>query len=76
MAEPEPRNKLTSVNTLDDVISLIKKSSKIILLTGAGVSYSIKEEPLFKGTLNKGHGTFNLSIKDKFFVPYSNMAMQ
>ena len=39
MAEPEPRNKLTHVNTLDDVVSLLKTSSKIIILTGAGVSY-------------------------------------
>ena len=26
--------------------------------------------------LNKGHNTFNLSIKDKFCGPYRNMAMQ
>jgi len=38
MAEPEPRNKLSHVNTLDDVVSLLKSSSKIIVLTGAGVS--------------------------------------
>ena len=41
MAEPEPRNKLTHVNTLDDVVSLLKTSSKIIILTGAGVSYTM-----------------------------------
>ena len=27
-------------------------------------------EPLSKDTLNKGHNTFNLSIKDKFCGPY------
>ncbi|XP_043662833.1 NAD-dependent histone deacetylase sirtuin-1 [Drosophila teissieri] len=38
--EPKRRNKLASVNTFDDVISLVKKSQKIIVLTGAGVSVS------------------------------------
>ncbi|XP_016984361.1 NAD-dependent histone deacetylase sirtuin-1 [Drosophila rhopaloa] len=38
--EPKRRNKLASVNTFDDVISLVKKSKKIIVLTGAGVSVS------------------------------------
>ena len=38
MAEPEPRYKLSHVNTLDDVVSLLKSSSKIVVLTGAGVS--------------------------------------
>ena len=41
MAEPEPRNKLTHINTLDDVVSLLKNSRKIIILTGAGVSYTM-----------------------------------
>ena len=66
MAEPEPRNKLTSINTLDDVISLFKKSSKIVVLTGAGVSYSIIVETLLKDAPTKGHNTINLSIYDKF----------
>ncbi|XP_017108769.2 NAD-dependent histone deacetylase sirtuin-1 [Drosophila bipectinata] len=38
--EPKRRNKLTNVNTFDDVIDLVKKSEKIIVLTGAGVSVS------------------------------------
>ena len=33
-------------------------------------------EPLLKDTLNKGHNTFNLSIKDKFCSPYRTMAIQ
>ncbi|KPM04441.1 NAD-dependent protein deacetylase sirtuin-1-like protein [Sarcoptes scabiei] len=39
LTEPS-RPKLTSINTIDDVIDLIQKSSKIIVLTGAGVSVS------------------------------------
>lgn len=38
--EPTARPKLPSVNSIDDVIRLIEKSSKIIVLTGAGVSVS------------------------------------
>ncbi|KAH8276441.1 hypothetical protein KR018_012259 [Drosophila ironensis] len=38
--EPKRRNKLANVNTFDDVISLVQKSEKIIVLTGAGVSVS------------------------------------
>merc|ERR1719414_809724 len=36
----EDRKKLTNVNTLQDVVELIRKSNKIIILTGAGVSVS------------------------------------
>ncbi|KAJ6216180.1 hypothetical protein RDWZM_007337 [Blomia tropicalis] len=38
--ESTTRPKLNHINTIDDVISLIEKSSKIIVLTGAGVSVS------------------------------------
>eukprot|EP00833_Pecoramyces_ruminatium_P005945 jgi/Orpsp1_1/1179977/evm.model.c7180000071668.1 len=34
------RQKLKTVNTIDDVINLLKKSNNIIVLTGAGVSVS------------------------------------
>ena len=33
-------------------------------------------EPLIQDTLNKGHNTFNLFIKDKFCGSYSTIAMQ
>ena len=33
-------------------------------------------EPLLKDTPNKGHNTFDLSIKDKFCGPYRTMAIQ
>ena len=33
-------------------------------------------ESLLKDTLNKGHNTFYLSVKDKFCGPYSIMAIQ
>ena len=33
-------------------------------------------KPLLKDTPNKGHKTFNLSIKDKFYGPYRTMAIQ
>ena len=38
-------------------------------------SYSTVE-PLLKDTPNKGHNTFDLSIKDKFCSPYRTMAIQ
>ncbi|BFF94601.1 NAD-dependent histone deacetylase sirtuin-1 [Drosophila madeirensis] len=38
--EPKRRNKLSNVNTFDDVIDLVQKSHRIIVLTGAGVSVS------------------------------------
>ena len=33
-------------------------------------------EPLLKDTPNKGHNTFDLSVKDKFCGPNSIMAIQ
>ncbi|EDW76170.1 uncharacterized protein Dwil_GK15314 [Drosophila willistoni] len=38
--EPKRRSKLQHVNTFDDVIDLLQKSQRIIVLTGAGVSVS------------------------------------
>ncbi|XP_017859852.1 PREDICTED: NAD-dependent histone deacetylase Sir2 [Drosophila arizonae] len=38
--EPKRRTKLSNVNTFDDVIDLVHKSERIIVLTGAGVSVS------------------------------------
>ncbi|XP_011301759.1 NAD-dependent histone deacetylase Sir2 [Fopius arisanus] len=40
MSDPPRRQKLSYVNTLNDVVRLIKDSKKIIILTGAGVSVS------------------------------------
>merc|ERR1712223_1537828 len=40
VAEPPRRKKLTNINTLKDVVELIRNSKKIIILTGAGVSVS------------------------------------
>merc|ERR1711962_1409219 len=40
VAEPPRRKKLSNVNTLEDVVRLIRTSKKIIVLTGAGVSVS------------------------------------
>ena len=40
LSEPPRRTKLEGVNTLEDCVELIKKSSNIIILTGAGVSVS------------------------------------
>ena len=37
LSEPPKRPKLNHINTLDDVIYLLKTCSKIIVLTGAGV---------------------------------------
>ena len=41
VAEPPRRSKLEGVSTYEDVVELVKKSSKIVVLTGAGVSDSI-----------------------------------
>ena len=38
LCEPPKREKLTLVNTLENVVDLIKSCSKIMVLTGAGVS--------------------------------------
>ncbi|XP_017855466.1 NAD-dependent histone deacetylase sirtuin-1 isoform X2 [Drosophila busckii] len=40
LTEPRRRIKLETVNTFDDVITLVRKSQRIIVLTGAGVSVS------------------------------------
>ncbi|XP_060071352.1 NAD-dependent protein deacetylase sirtuin-1-like [Ylistrum balloti] len=40
MSEPPRRKKLLHVNTMDDVLHLLKTCSKIMVLTGAGVSVS------------------------------------
>ena len=37
LMEPKPRQKLPNVNTLDDVVQLLKTSKNIMVLTGAGV---------------------------------------
>lgn len=37
MSEPEPRKKLSHVNTFQDVISLLHTCQNIMVLTGAGV---------------------------------------
>jgi hypothetical protein len=38
VSEPPPRNKLPDINTLEDVVNLLQKCEKIMVLTGAGVS--------------------------------------
>ena len=40
LSQPPKRKRLSHVRTIDDVVSLIRKSNKIIVLTGAGVSVS------------------------------------
>ncbi|XP_013411403.1 NAD-dependent protein deacetylase sirtuin-1 isoform X2 [Lingula anatina] len=40
LSEPPKRKKLSHVNTMDDVVELIKRARNIIVLTGAGVSVS------------------------------------
>ena len=40
-AEPDMRTKLPDVNTLENVVDLIKSCRNIMVLTGAGVSISI-----------------------------------
>ena len=41
MSEPPRRQKLRHINTLADVVRLIKGATKIIVLTGAGVSIKL-----------------------------------
>lgn len=38
MSEPPKRKKLHNINTLDDVLELMRTCKKIMVLTGAGVS--------------------------------------
>ncbi|KAL9984453.1 hypothetical protein ACROYT_G006746 [Oculina patagonica] len=40
LTEPTPRPKLDHINSLDDVVELLRGSKNIIVLTGAGVSVS------------------------------------
>lgn len=40
LSEPPPREKLPNINTLEDVVQLMRDCNKIIVLTGAGVSVS------------------------------------
>jgi len=40
LSEPPRRSKLSTVNTLEDCVELIKSCSNIVILTGAGVSVS------------------------------------
>ena len=44
--------------------------------TGRFYIFGHTVEPLLKDTPNKGHNTFDLSIKDKFYGPYRTMAIQ
>ena len=39
-SEPTTRTKLSNINLIEDIVTLIEKSSNIIILTGAGVSVS------------------------------------
>lgn len=41
LSDPPKRKKLDSVNTLDDLVQLIRKCNKIVVLTGAGVSLAL-----------------------------------
>lgn len=41
MVEPKPRDKLPHINTLQDVIDLLKNCRNIMVLTGAGVRSSL-----------------------------------
>ena len=40
LSEPPKRKKLSTINTLEDAVNLIKTSQNIMVLTGAGVSVS------------------------------------
>ncbi|KAL5505110.1 hypothetical protein EMCRGX_G006491 [Ephydatia muelleri] len=40
LTEPAPRQKLAHVNSLEDIVKLIATSSRIIVLSGAGISVS------------------------------------
>ena len=46
LSEPPRRHKLKEVNTLDDVVHLLKTSNKIMVLTGAGVSCPVVDRSI------------------------------
>lgn len=41
LSEPPRRERLRHVNTLSDVVRLLRSATKVVVLTGAGVSVSI-----------------------------------
>lgn len=41
ISEPPKRKKRKDVNTLDDVVKLLKESKRILVLTGAGVCFTV-----------------------------------
>jgi hypothetical protein len=45
--ELRKRKKLEDVNTVEDVVNLIKKSSNIVILAGAGSPPSLSLAPIF-----------------------------
>ena len=55
---------------------IIKVKITPLFIYGFRGVYTHTVEPLLKDTPNKGHNTFDLSIKDKFYGPYRTMAMQ
>lgn len=40
LSEPDKRQKLSNLNTLSDTMDLLRKSQKILVLTGAGVNFA------------------------------------
>ena len=42
MCEPPKRKKLPNINTLDDVVHLLRTCNKVVVLTGAGVRCNCK----------------------------------
>jgi NAD-dependent deacetylase sirtuin 1 len=39
LMEPKPRSKLPHINTLEDVVHLLRTCKNIVVLTGAGVGF-------------------------------------
>ena len=58
------------------VLKTVEEDNTVIINNGEDVSKQFTMRPLLKDALNKGHNTFNLSIKDKFSGPYRAMAIQ
>lgn len=41
ISEPPKRKKRKDINTLDDVVKLLKESKRVLVLTGAGVCFTV-----------------------------------
>jgi NAD-dependent deacetylase sirtuin 1 len=52
ITDPQPRQKLPDINTLEHVIDLLKTCRNVLVLTGAGVSILLQSRPSLLQVVN------------------------